>query len=208
MFSARGLYAITDGPRPDLRNAVEAALAGGACVVQYRDKTDEQARRRAEAAMLRELCAEHGVPLVINDDVALAIQCRAAGVHLGAGDADIATARKILGEKAIIGVSCYDSMQRARDAVRRGASYVAFGAFFPSLSKPRARSANPDILRTSKLLGVPRVAIGGITPDNARILINAGADCVAVISSLFGAADIKAEALRFSRLFSDPTRQP
>ncbi|HMM67208.1 MAG TPA: thiamine phosphate synthase, partial [Dokdonella sp.] len=183
-------------------------LAGGACVVQYRDKTDEQARRRAEAAMLRELCAEHGVPLVINDDVALAIQCRAAGVHLGAGDADIATARKILGEKAIIGVSCYDSLQRARDAVRRGASYVAFGAFFPSLSKPRARSANPDILRTSKLLGVPRVAIGGITPDNARILINAGADCVAVISSLFGAADIKAEALRFSRLFSDPTRQP
>lgn len=201
MFAARGLYAITDGPRSDLQAAVAAALEGGARIVQYRDKSAAQQRRRAEAAMLQQLCARHGVPLLVNDDVDLALECGAAGVHVGADDADVAGARRILGAAAIVGVSCYDSLERARDAAAAGASYVAFGAFFPSSSKPGARRADPRILGASAGLGVPRVAIGGITPDNARILVEAGADCVAVISSLFGAADIKAEALRFCRLF-------
>lgn len=202
MFPARGLYAITDGPRRDLREAVEAALAGGAAVIQYRDKTRDAARRHAEAAMLAELCANHGVPLLVNDDVELARECGAAGVHVGANDADVAAARVALGNHAIVGVSCYGSAERAREAVASGASYVAFGAFFPSTSKPEARQADLEVLRESHRLPVPRVAIGGITPDNARILIDAGADLVAVISSLFGAANIEAEARRFSRLFS------
>ena len=112
MQRLHGLYAITNGPRPDLRIAVGAALAGGAGVVQYRDKTSEHDRRLAEAILLNELCAEYGVPLIINDDPQLALACGAAGVHLGSEDADPAMARSLLGPKSIIGVSCYDSLDR------------------------------------------------------------------------------------------------
>ena len=202
MSSFRGLYAITNGPRHDLRQAVAAALSGGASVIQYRDKTTDQARRLAEALDLAELCRAHAVPLIINDDVELARACRAAGVHLGTDDADIASARIRLGRQAIIGVSCYDSLDRARSAVHHGADYVAFGAFHSSSTKPLAQRTSPEILRAAKSLGVPMVAIGGITPDNAVALIDAGADCVAVISSLFDADDIEAVARQFSQLFS------
>jgi thiamine-phosphate pyrophosphorylase len=200
-FPGRGLYVITDGPRPDLLEAVQLALAGGARLVQYRDKTTDSARRHAEAATLLALCREHSVPLVINDDIALAHAIGADGVHLGETDGGIADARNMLGDDAIIGVSCYDSLERAQEAARQGAGYVAFGAFFASPTKPFARRASIDLLRHSASLGVPRVAIGGITPDNGADLVAAGADYLAVISAVFGTTDIRAAAQRFSQLY-------
>ncbi|WP_423925651.1 thiamine phosphate synthase [Dokdonella sp.] len=201
MIRLHGLYAITAGPRPDLEAAVDAALAGGARIIQYRDKTRDRARRSKEAAILARACARFTVPLIINDDVELALECAAAGVHLGSDDEHIDVALERLGQDAIVGVSCYDSLQRAREMAAQGASYVAFGAFFPSYTKPGARKAGLDLLRYSADLGIPRVAIGGVTPDNAQALIDAGADCVAVVNALFGAANIEASARQFSNLF-------
>ncbi|MBN8922913.1 MAG: thiamine-phosphate diphosphorylase [Rhodanobacter sp. 68-29] len=201
-FPQRGLYAITDGPRPDLMAVVAQALAGGARVVQYRDKTDDSTRRHAEAAALKQLCDAHAVPLIVNDDVALALAVGAAGVHLGRDDDAVAAARAVLGAGAIVGVSCYGSLERARAAAADGADYVAFGAFHASPTKPHAVRASIDVLRHSATLGVPRVAIGGITADNAPGLVEAGADVLAVISAVFGAADVRAAAQRFARLYS------
>ena len=200
-LAACGLYAITDGPRTNLLYAVAQALSGGAQIVQYRDKTTNAAQRHAEAVALRRLCDTHAVPLIINDDVALASAVGAAGVHLGRDDGDIAAARAELGGDSIIGVSCYDSIELARAAVAAGADYVAFGAFFPSPTKPHAVRASPGLLRQSAALGVLRVAIGGITPDNAPSLVEAGADFLAVISAVFGASDVCAAAQRFARLY-------
>ncbi|HKR75232.1 MAG TPA: thiamine phosphate synthase [Rhodanobacter sp.] len=200
-LAGRGLYAITDGPRANLPDVVTQALIGGARVLQYRDKTADTARRHAEALALRQLCNAHAVPLIINDDVALAVAVDAAGVHLGRDDDDVAAARAVLGAGAIIGVSCYDSLARARAAAAAGADYIAFGAFFPSPTKPDAVRASPELLRQSAALGLPRVAIGGITPDNAPSLVEAGADLLAVISAVFGATDVHAAAQRFARLY-------
>jgi thiamine-phosphate pyrophosphorylase len=199
-----GLYAISDGPRKDLLDACAAALAGGAAMLQYRDKTGEPGRRLHEACALQALCARHGVPLIVNDDIGLAAASGAAGVHLGDGDAPIGEARARLGRDAIIGVSCYDSIERARQFAALGADYLAFGAFFPSPTKPDARVAAPRLLREGKALGVPLVAIGGITHDNAPLLIEAGADSVAIVSALFGAPDVRAAARRFADLFEMP----
>jgi thiamine-phosphate pyrophosphorylase len=200
-FPPHGLYAITNGPRRDLLDACEAALRGGAAVVQYRDKTTERARRREEAGALAALCECHGVPLIVNDDVDLAAEVRAFGVHLGEGDATIAAARRRLGKRALIGASCYDSLDRARELAAAGAGYLAFGAFFASPTKPQARQATPDMLRAARSLGKPLVAIGGIAPDNAPSLIQAGADLVAAISGVFAARDIAIAAQRYARLF-------
>ena len=202
LSTGRGLYVITDGPRPDLIDAVARALAGGARLLQYRDKSADSARRHNEAAALRQLCDTYGVPLIINDDTALAQAVAADGVHLGKDDGDLAAARAVLGAGAIIGVSCYDSLQRATAAASAGASYIAFGAFFPSPTKPLAPRASIELLRQSAALGVPRVAIGGITPDNAASLIEAGADYLAVISAVFGADDVRHSAQRFTDLYS------
>jgi thiamine-phosphate pyrophosphorylase len=199
---ARGLYAITDGPRPDLRAAVERALEGGAAIVQYRDKSGDGERRRAEGADLLALCRRFGVPLIVNDDVELAATIGADGVHLGEDDGGIDTARKRLGAAAIIGVSCYDSLDLARQLAGAGADYLAFGAFFPSPTKPLARHARADLLRDAKAFGLPLVAIGGITPDNAQPLIEAGADFVAAISGVFAASDPFAAARRYANLFT------
>jgi thiamine-phosphate pyrophosphorylase len=201
-WAARGLYAITDGPRPDLVAAVRSALEGGARIIQYRDKTEDAIRRAHEARQLAEACRSFGVPLIINDDIDLAREVGAAGVHLGEDDGDIAVAREVLGADAIIGVSCYDSVQRAQDAAAKSASYVAFGAFFPSLTKPLARRASLELIEQTTHLGVPRVAIGGITQDNARALIDAGVEFIAVITGVFAAADIRLAAQDFSDLFS------
>ena len=199
---ARGLYAITDGPRPDLYSAVESALNGGAAILQYRDKSGESERRHAEAASLLAACRRFGVPLIVNDDVDLAAAIGADGVHLGEHDGDIDAARTRLGAAAIIGVSCYDSIDRARQLAAAGADYLAFGAFFPSPTKPLARRAGAGLLRDAKSLGLPLVAIGGITPDNAQPLIEAGADFVAAISGVFAAADPSAAARRYANLFT------
>lgn len=200
-FPARGLYAITDGPRADLVDACAAAIEGGAAVLQYRDKTSDHSRRHDEASALAALCARHRVPLIVNDDVELAAGIGAAGVHLGEDDADIAAARCRLGSSAIIGVSCYASLERARKLAAAGADYLAFGAFYPSATKPHSRRAEANLLRDAKALGKPLVAIGGITPDNATALIAAGADLVAAISGVFGPSDVAAAARRYATLF-------
>jgi thiamine-phosphate pyrophosphorylase len=200
LANGRGLYAITDGPRQDLYAAVEAALAGGARLLQYRDKTVDIGRRLQEADELARMCARYDIPLIVNDDVELAAAV-GAGVHLGEDDGDIAAARRRLGEAAIIGVSCYDSIERARAMADAGADYLAFGAFFPSPTKPDTARAQPTLLRQAVALGLPLVAIGGITPDNGRSLIDAGADYLAVVSAVFGSDDVQSAALRFSDLF-------
>ncbi|RDI96954.1 thiamine phosphate synthase [Dyella solisilvae] len=201
-LKGRGLYVITDGPRPNLLEVVAQALAGGARLLQYRDKTTDPARRLTEARSIRALCAARGVPMIVNDDVALALSVGAAGVHLGEDDGDVAAARAVLGPDAIIGVSCYDSAERARQMAAAGADYLAFGAFFPSPTKPHARRASFELLRQTAALGLPRVAIGGITPDNGGSLIDAGADYLAVISAVFGDPDVRGAATRFAQLFT------
>ncbi len=197
----RGLYAITNGPRADLLDAVGQALAGGARLLQYRDKTDDMARRRTEATALKELCHRFGVPLIIDNDAELALVVAADGVHLGKDDVDIHAARAALGPRAIIGVSCYDSLQRGKDAAHAGADYIGFGAFFHSTTKPLAPRARVNLLRQSAAFGVPRVAIGGITPDNGASLVEAGADFLAVVSAVFAANDIRSAAYRFADLY-------
>ena len=197
-----GLYAVSDGPRTDLLGACEKALAGGAVLLQYRDKTVEHGRRREEASALAALCVRYRVPLIVNDDIELAASVVAAGVHLGERDATVAGARSRLGAKAIIGVSCYNSIDRARQAASDGADYLAFGAFYPSPTKPNAFRAAPDLLRAAKALGLPLVAIGGITPDNAQLLLESGADFLAVVSGVFGGADPAAAARRYAALFT------
>ena len=205
--TTRGLYAIKHGPRPNLATVVAQALAGGARVLQYRDESDDSTRRQHEATALRQLCRAHGVPLIIEADVALALAVGADGVHLD-DVAGIADARAALGDQAIIGVSCRDSLQCAQTAVRAGANYVSFGAFFHSPTKPLAPRASIDLLRQSAALGVPRVAIGGITPDNGDSLIEAGADYLAAISAVFGATDVRQAAQRISDLYSSPCGTP
>ena len=203
----RGLYAITDAdliPADRLLTTVEQAILGGARLLQYRDKSDSIPRRRQQARALNELCRAHAVPLLINDDAALAAEVGAAGVHLGKDDMDLATARRLLGAGAIIGISCYNRLELALAAAKAGADYVAFGSFFPSLIKPTEVRADPDLLRQAKaLLPLPVVAIGGITPANGKALIAAGADYLAVIGGVFGQADSRAAAQAYTRLFEE-----
>lgn len=201
----RGLYAITlesGGNSHPLFRQVEKALLGGAGVIQYRDKSADTGRHLHEAKGLARLCGQHGVPLIINDDVELALASGAAGVHLGVDDADLKAARERLGDQAIIGVSCYNRLERAIEAEAAGADYVAFGRFFPSRSKPKAVQADLDLLREARRrLRLPLVAIGGITPDNGAPLLEAGADMLAVIEGVFGQPDIVAACRRFTTLF-------
>jgi thiamine-phosphate pyrophosphorylase len=200
-----GLYAIADSHylEPEqFAPAVRAALAGGARVIQYRDKRGDPVRRAAIAHELNRLCVEYGVPLLINDDVALAAEVGAAGVHIGRDDADLARTRAQLGDAAIIGVSCYNELERALAAQAGGADYVAFGRFFPSHTKPNAVQATTALLHAAcARLHIPIVAIGGITPDNGAALLEAGADALAVIEGVFGQADIRAAAERYAQLF-------
>lgn len=209
LLAAGGLYAIT----PDTQSTdvlclnVAAVLATGAPVLQYRRKATPPAAQPAEARRLRGLCTAAGALFIVNDDPALAQRVGADGVHLGRDDPELAAARARLGPEAVLGISCYDSLERAEAAVAAGADYVAFGRFFPSRSKPHARPAPRALLRRAQdRLPCPIVAIGGITPDNGEALLTAGARMLAVIEGLFGAADPAAEALRFQRLFSPPSK--
>lgn len=199
----RGLYAITDSTLlsdGQLLTAVETALRGGTRILQYRDKSGDQPRRRRQAEELLALCRRHGTTFIINDDVELAATIGADGVHLGRDDDDIASARKRLGD-GIVGISCYNQWPLAEAAAEAGADYIAFGAFFPSATKPDAAHATPELLRRSRQLNLPVAAIGGITPENGQALVAAGADMVAVIQGLFGQADIQAAARRYAALF-------
>ncbi|MDH3980257.1 MAG: thiamine phosphate synthase [Gammaproteobacteria bacterium] len=200
-----GLYAITDSrltPHSSLLERVEQAIAGGARVIQYRDKLASDGERYTLAIALAALCLRRQVPLIINDDAALAAAVGANGVHLGEADGTVAAARAQLGAEAMIGVSCYNSMERAREAAAQGASYVAFGRFFASRSKPDAVSAGTDLLCTARReLDVPVAAIGGISPDNAGPLIAAGANLLAVIHGVFGQEDVVAAAASYAHHF-------
>jgi thiamine-phosphate pyrophosphorylase len=199
-----GLYAITPETADTARllAQVEAALAGGVAVVQYRDKSDDVARRHEQASELVALCHRFNVPLIINDDLRLADLTDADGVHLGRDDGSVAKARIILGHDKFIGASCYQSLDRALAAQADGADYVAFGSFYPSTTKPEAARAEPDLLITVALcLQIPIVAIGGITYNNASPLLDAGADSLAIQSALFDAADPRAAAYQLNQLF-------
>jgi thiamine-phosphate pyrophosphorylase len=198
------LYAITPDchDTQDLLRRVRFALEGGASVLQYRNKAADDQLRLVQARALRELAQTFDVPLIINDDVQLAARVEADGVHLGEADASLEAARKVLGKDKMVGVSCYNRLSLAREAAAAGADYVAFGAFFPSSVKPGAVSAGVDLLRQARELAVPVVAIGGISPANGAVLVQAGADALAVISALFDAIDIRATAQEFSKLFS------
>ncbi len=201
----RGLYAITEN-RPlgaeRLAGRVEAAIAGGARVIQYRDKSSDADRRLAEARALRNVCDRHDALLLINDDVDLAAAVGADGVHLGRDDLPLTRARERLGADCIIGVSCYNQFERAVVAAAQGADYVAFGSFYASPTKPDAVRAELGLLEhTHRELGLPTVAIGGISPENGAALVQAGADMLAVISALFASDDIRSAAEAFARCF-------
>ena len=199
----RGLYAITPevGETQRLVALVSDCIAGGAAAVQYRTKTLSDALRHEQALRLRALCRARGVPLIVNDSVALALAVDADGVHLGREDGDVRAARAALGRR-IVGVSCYDELDRARDAAAAGADYVAIGSVFPSSTKPGAVHAPLALLAAAKnATGLPVVAIGGITDANAGQAIGAGADMVAVLSAVFGARDVETAARLIARLF-------
>jgi len=203
--SLRGLYAIADTQFLDdtqLVPAVEAAIAGGARVVQYRDKQHSPEIRRRHAKKISGLCRRHGVLFLVNDDVALALETGADGVHLGREDMGLRAARALIGDNKLIGVSCYNELERARAAEQDGADYIAFGSFFPSRTKPGAVRATPELLHAARTqLRIPVVAIGGITPENGATLIEAGADMLAVIEGVFAQSDIHAAAHRYAQLF-------
>ena len=198
----RGVYLITpDDPDPERLLARTRELLPFASCLQLRNKVMASDTLRAAGMALRVACRDAGVPFIVNDDAKLALELGADGVHLGGDDGDIASTRRLLGDDAIIGVSCYDDIERARMLAAQGADYLAFGAFFPSPTKPHAPRASLQLLRDSASLGLPRVAIGGITPDNARPLVDAGANLIAVISGVFDAPDPVAAARAYLSLF-------
>jgi thiamine-phosphate pyrophosphorylase len=200
-----GLYAITPDawPTERLLTVSEAVLRGGARVLQYRDKTRDQTLRREQATALLALCHRYAVPCLINDDLPLALEIGADGVHLGEDDGDLCAARTALGPQRILGVTCYQHLARATEAARQGADYVAFGAAYASASKPAAPVVDHALLAAAAvLLPLPVVAIGGITAANAPVLIGLGVASVAVIDAVFGAHDPRAAAQALSNLFS------
>ncbi len=203
----RGLYAVADTQVIDgekLYSCVEAAIEGGARIVQYRDKSDQPARRTHQALLLAALCHDYGVLFLINDDVELARETGAAGVHVGRHDCPVSEARRLLGSDAIVGVSCYDSLQRARTAAADGANYVAFGRVFSSPTKPDACRVSLETVSAARdELDIPIACIGGITHENAQDVVRAGADMIAVISALFRTKDVSRAARLIADVFVD-----
>ena len=200
----RGLYAITpDGiSRDGLRALISAYADGGGIWLQYRDKSADPATRTSGAAAAAEFCKLCGVRLIINDDVDLALEVGADGVHLGGDDGDLRAARRRIGPGRILGASCYDRVSLAVAARESGVDYVALGAVYPSTTKPGAVRVTLDLIgRARREAGLPVVAIGGIRLDNVAPVIAAGADMVAVITDLFGAPDVAARTAGFQKLF-------
>jgi thiamine-phosphate pyrophosphorylase len=202
----KGLYAITDSvlcPSQRIVLQVEAALRGGAKIIQYRDKREDRSSSEPEVLSILALCQRYQALLIINDDIELAKKTAAHGVHLGRDDASLKEARNYLGPDALIGVSCYNRLDLAQQAAAQGADYIAFGRFFPSHIKPDAVQADPGLLVAARQrLSTPLVAIGGITPENGAPLIAAGADMLAVIHAVFGQPDIQTASRRLSALFT------
>jgi thiamine-phosphate pyrophosphorylase len=202
-FPGRGLYLLTpDEPDTARLLARVAPALPHAALLQYRNKHAGPALRREQAIALLAPCRALGVPLIVNDDWRLAAEIGADGAHLGEDDGDLAAARTALDADALLGASCYDSLERAEAAAGAGASYLAFGAFFPTPTKPHARRATTRLLQAAGRFGLPCVAIGGITPENAASLVEAGADYLAVISGVFDAPDPEAAAIAYRRAFA------
>ena len=202
----KGLYALTPDETDTgrLLELVESALEGGVKVLQYRNKLADSRLRITQAQALLPLCRRYDTTFIINDDIKLCLAIDADGVHLGKTDGDLAAVRERLGPGKILGASCYNQYEAAQQAKANGADYVAFGACFVSGTKPDAPPASLELFTKSHVsLGLPAVAIGGITPDNAKQVIDAGADAVAVIGALWNSADIKKTVIRFNQLFSD-----
>jgi thiamine-phosphate pyrophosphorylase len=206
----KGLYAITDTRQREpeiLCQQVEAALQGGVTLIQYRDKSLDPVYRRECATRMLALTARYDACLLINDDVQLAKEIGAHGVHLGQSDTPIAEARQVLGQEQIIGITCHDQLPLARAAQQAGADYVAFGRFFPSATKPHAVPAPLELIQQAQQeLDIPIAAIGGITLQNALPLIHSGAHMLAVVEGLFGQDDIRGTAQAFQRLFEEAPR--
>ena len=200
----RGLYVITDEtliPQNQFSESVEQALRGGARIIQYRDKSNDIIKRMQQATALKKLCNNYHATFIINDDVELALQIDADGVHIGDQDTTLASARRILGNK-IIGVSCYNQLDMAVRAEKNGADYIAFGSFFPSNIKPHAMRADiPLLTRAKQELKIPVCSIGGITLHNALALLEAGADMIAVITDIFAAENISDRCQKYAALF-------
>lgn len=203
---AHGLYAITDAqltPEERLSEMTVKAIEGGAVMIQYRNKNADEAQRNREAMLLRDVCRMHRIPLIINDHVELAQRIGAQGVHLGERDAQIREARAVLGDGAIIGVSCYNQFQRALRAQLGGADYVAFGSFHSTATKSGTVRATLELLHEAKKhLSIPMVAIGGITPENGRPIVQAGANLIAACHGVFGQPDVQIAARKYSHLFA------
>ncbi|WP_415890139.1 thiamine phosphate synthase [Neptuniibacter sp. SY11_33] len=207
-YNLQGLYGITDSDlMPDtetMLRKVEQSIKGGAKIIQYRDKSSDLKKRVEQASALNLICKKNNIPLIINDDAGLAAGIGAAGVHLGQSDGAIEEAREMLGEEAIIGVTCHDSLELALKAQQAGASYLAFGAFFPSKTKPNAKPAPLSLVKDVKdKVNLPIVAIGGISVDNADQIVTAGADMVAVIHALYANKKVTAAAKQFHQLFTN-----
>ena len=202
----RGLYAITAATDTDphrLAARVGAAIDGGAVMIQYRAKDRAPEDRHTAAALLLDVCRVRRIPLIVNDDPALAAGIGADGVHIGRGDGDVLSARRIIGDRGIVGVSCYDRVDLALAAAGEGATYVAFGSFFASPTKPHAVPAPLRLLSAAReKLDVPIVAIGGVTARNGAALIEAGADFIAAVDGVFGADDVERAARGYAALFS------
>ena len=206
-MSLRGLYLITpdEDDRDRLIERVTAVLPARPALLQYRNKRADPSRQRDEARALKALCDAVDVPLVVNDDWRLAVDIGAAGAHLGEDDGDLSAARRSA-PQLLLGASCYDDAARAAAAAAAGASYLAFGACFPTRTKTTRRRASPTLIEAMRVHGLPRVAIGGITPDNASTLLDAGADMIAVVGAVFDAPDPLAAAQRFTLLFNHRPR--
>lgn len=205
----KGLYAITDEtlmPESRFAEMLHACLPA-ASVLQYRDKSANHEKRRQQAQLCRQLCDEYGALLIINDDIELARETKADGVHIGKDDQSLQQARDVLGDDSIIGVSCYDQLELALKADSEGADYIAFGSFFSSNIKPQAPRASIELIsRFKQQSDTPLCCIGGITRSNHRPLLDAGADMLAVISDIFGqtsSASIEQAARHFQRSFKD-----
>ena len=204
----RGLYAITpdDNLLPRLSALVGSALAGGVKLVQYRNKFAPAPLKRAQAAEMLRICRAADAKLIINDDLWLAVEIGADGVHLGREDGDIRMARQALGPKRLLGVSCYDSLERAEQAAAEGADYLGIGSVFASVTKPEATRASLELLdEVKRRLDIPVAAIGGITLNNVKQVIDAGADMVAVITDLFNTMNIQERAAAYQKLFKEPS---
>ena len=203
-FIIKGLYAITPD-MADLNTLIQktqSAIEGGAFMVQYRSKIQDHDVKMQQCAAILRLCREYEIPCIVNDDVDMCRSLEADGVHLGEKDDNIAEVRRILGEDAIIGSSCYDQLERAKQAQKEGASYVAFGAMYPTSTKPNAPRATIGLLReANSQIQIPIVAIGGITVNNAHDVIETGVDAIAVINSLYESHSIKETAETLSQMF-------